>query len=139
MHLNKGCYRGQETVAKVHNVGRPPRRLTLLHLDGSEHALPEPGATVTLGSGDDAKPVGHVTSAARHQELGPIALALIKRSTPADAPLTVDTDSGAVAAAQETAVNPTGESVDRPPPPGPTARGLLVGDKCKAPGGEMPA
>src|SRR5262245_34097081 len=36
VHLDKGCYRGQETVARVHNLGRPPRRLVFLHLDGSE-------------------------------------------------------------------------------------------------------
>src|SRR5207302_1548626 len=34
VHLNKGCYRGQETVARVHNLGHPPRRLVFLHLDG---------------------------------------------------------------------------------------------------------
>src|SRR5699024_12183905 len=37
VHLEKGCYRGQETVAKVHNRGHAPRRLTMLHLDGSEN------------------------------------------------------------------------------------------------------
>ena len=41
VHLQKGCYRGQETVARVHNLGRPPRRLVFLHLDGSGHVLPE--------------------------------------------------------------------------------------------------
>ena len=40
VHMDKGCYRGQETVARVHTLGRPPRRLTLLHLDGSENRLP---------------------------------------------------------------------------------------------------
>ena len=35
VHLEKGCYRGQETVARVHNLGRPPRRLVMLNLDGS--------------------------------------------------------------------------------------------------------
>ena len=97
VHLDKGCYRGQETVARVHNLGRPPRRLVLLHLDGSESELPgarRPGAARTAAT------VGSVTSAARHYELGPIALALVKRSTPADATLV----AGGVAAAQEVIV-----------------------------------
>ena len=98
VHLAKGCYRGQETVARVHNLGRPPRRLVLLHLDGSGHGLPEPGADVLL---EDRK-VGFVTTAARHYELGPIALALVKRNTPADADLLV----GDIAAAQELVVAP---------------------------------
>ncbi len=52
VHLDKGCYRGQETVARVHTLGRPPRRLTLLHLDGSENRLPAAGADVQLGRED---------------------------------------------------------------------------------------
>ncbi len=98
VHLAKGCYRGQETVARVHNLGRPPRRLVFLHLDGSEHALPAHGDPVLLGD----RQVGFVTSAARHHELGPVALALVKRATPADAPLV----AGGVAAAQELVVAP---------------------------------
>ncbi len=78
VHLNKGCYRGQETVAKVHNLGHPPRRLALLQLDGSDAVLPEPGAPVFAG--DDE--VGHITSSARHHEDGPIALALLSRRAP---------------------------------------------------------
>ena len=35
VHLHKGGHRGQETVARVHNLGRPPRRLVFLHLDAS--------------------------------------------------------------------------------------------------------
>ncbi|MFT4231081.1 MAG: glycine cleavage T C-terminal barrel domain-containing protein [Microbacterium sp.] len=100
VHLSKGCYRGQETVAKVHNLGHPPRRLVLLHLDGSDSALPAHGAPVLLG---DAV-AGAVTSAVRHHEEGPIALALVKRTTPADAALVVDADGVLVAAAQETIV-----------------------------------
>lgn len=83
VHLNKGCYRGQETVARTLNLGRPPRRLVLLHLDGSDVALPGHGDQVFLGE----KPVGFIGTAVRHFELGPIALALIKRSTPLDAVL----------------------------------------------------
>jgi len=139
VHLHKGCYRGQETVAKVHNVGRPPRRLTLLHLDGSDAVLPEPGAAVTIGSGEAVREAGHVTSVARHHELGPIALAVIKRATDPSATLAVATDSGPVAASQELIVNADGFSVDRPPPPGPTMRGLLMGKGCSADGGDIPA
>jgi folate-binding protein YgfZ len=106
VHLHKGCYRGQETVARVVNLGRPPRRLVLLHLDGSEHVLPEVGAAVLSGE----REVGRVTSAVRHHELGPIALAVIKRSVPVDAPLT----AGGVAAAQEVVVSAEGASTARP-------------------------
>ena len=84
VHLDKGCYRGQETVARVHNLGRPPRRLVLLHLDGSDSELPAPGDAVQLGGRD----VGRVGTAARHHELGPIALALVKRQVPDEAELT---------------------------------------------------
>jgi len=86
VHLDKGCYRGQETVARVHNLGRPPRRLVLLHLDGSAETLPARGAVVVLGE----RPVGFVGTAVRHHELGPIALALVKRNTPDDASLRID-------------------------------------------------
>lgn len=102
VHLDKGCYRGQETVAKVHNLGHPPRRLAALQLDGSGSVLPERGAVVR--SGEDA--VGVVTSAALHHEEGPIALALVRRSLAVEAPLTVDTADGPVAAAQEEIVPP---------------------------------
>jgi folate-binding protein YgfZ len=81
VHMNKGCYRGQETVAKVFNLGHPPRRLVLLHLDGSRIDLPKSGEKVTL----DGKEIGFLGTVARHHELGPIALAVIKRMTPADA------------------------------------------------------
>lgn len=104
--LHKGCYRGQETVARVVNLGRPPRRLVLLHLDGSEHVLPDPGAVVRHGD----REVGRVTSVARHHELGPIALAVVKRTLPEDATLTVD----GVAAAQEVVVSAEGTSDARP-------------------------
>ena len=121
VHLNKGCYRGQETIARVHNLGRPPRRLAMLHLDGSGHLVPVPGAGVHDTAG---RPVGHVTSVARHHEQGPIALAVLKRSLPEDAPLTVVCDGGDVAAAQEAIVPAEGTSVDRPGARGPVARGL---------------
>lgn len=102
VHLEKGCYRGQETVAKVHNLGHPPRRLLALQLDGSDALLPEPGAEVRA----DGELVGAVTSVARHYEEGPIALALVKRTLSADAVLTVRTGDGDVAASAETIVPP---------------------------------
>ncbi|AWB88409.1 YgfZ/GcvT domain-containing protein [Salinibacterium hongtaonis] len=100
VHLNKGCYRGQETVAKVHNLGHPPRRLVMLHLDGSDSILPQPGDEVVLGD----RAVGAVTSAVRHHELGSIALAVVKRTLDSTATLTVQTSDGPVAAAQEVIV-----------------------------------
>lgn len=135
IHLHKGCYRGQETVAKVHNVGRPPRRLTLLHLDGSGADLPALGAVVTLAGSDG--PVGRVTSVSRHHELGPIALAVLKRSTDPSSTLKVVGDDGPIDASQEVIVNADGFSADRPPKPGPTTKGLLLGKGCKADGGDM--
>jgi tRNA-modifying protein YgfZ len=98
VHLDKGCYRGQETVARVHNLGHPPRRLVFLHLDGSVDRLPGHGDEVAL----DGKAVGFVGSAARHYELGPIGLALVRRTTPVDAALV----AGGVAASQEVVVPP---------------------------------
>jgi folate-binding protein YgfZ len=98
VHMDKGCYRGQETVARVHNLGRPPRRLTLLHLDGTENRLPRISSEVHI----DGKDIGQVGTSARHHELGPIALALLKRNVPIDAQLTVD----GIAAAQEVIVDP---------------------------------
>ncbi len=96
MHLHKGCYRGQETVARVHNLGRPPRRLAFLHLDGSGHVLPEPGSAVEVAG----REVGRLTSVARHHEDGPVALAVLKRSVPEDAECLVD----GIAAAQTVVV-----------------------------------
>ncbi|SNR95947.1 hypothetical protein SAMN06893096_10163 [Geodermatophilus pulveris] len=85
VHLAKGCYRGQETVARVHNLGRPPRRLVLLHLDGLAEQLPEAGTPVLAGT----RTVGRVGTVVRHHELGVVALALVKQSVPMDAELTV--------------------------------------------------
>jgi folate-binding protein YgfZ len=102
VHLDKGCYRGQETVARVHTLGRPPRRLTLLHLDGTENRLPARGSDLFLGSGDARKSIGFVGSSARHHELGPIALAMVKRNVPVDVVLEVD----GMPASQEVVVDP---------------------------------
>jgi folate-binding protein YgfZ len=94
-HVAKGCYRGQETVSKVHNVGRPPRRMLLLHLDGSPEILPETGDPVLHGE----RTVGRVGSVVRHHELGTIALALVKYSVPLDAELLAGQDDRIVQAA----------------------------------------
>ncbi|MFK5635619.1 YgfZ/GcvT domain-containing protein [Ornithinimicrobium sp. LYQ103] len=93
VHLHKGCYRGQETIARVKNLGRPPRRLVFLHLDGSGHVEPGPGTELVPVEG--GRSVGHVTSVARHHEEGPIALAVVKRSTDPAAVLLADTTSAA--------------------------------------------
>ena len=102
VHLSKGCYRGQESVAKVHNLGHPPRRLTFLHLDGSEHSLPDVGDEIRA-SGTE-RVVGKITSTAQHFEMGPIALAVISRSVPEDSDLEVSSSGGLIAATQETIV-----------------------------------
>jgi folate-binding protein YgfZ len=87
VHLHKGCYRGQETVARVHNLGKPPRRLVLVHLSGESDELPEPGTPVTLAG----RVVGFLGTAVQHYELGPIALAVVKRSLADDAELAAGT------------------------------------------------
>ena len=131
VHLTKGCYPGQETVARTLNLGRPPRRLTQLQLDGLTGRLPAPGDVVRLGE----RAVGAVTSVARHHELGPMALALLRRGVPADAALSVDVSEaadgagpggaggappgeravlGRVAAAQELLVSPEGKAQASP-------------------------
>lgn len=102
VHLDKGCYRGQETVAKVHNLGHPPRRLIALQLDGSDALLPDAGAEVYA----NGESVGAITSVARHYQDGPIALALVKRTLTDDAVLSVQTADGVIAASAETIVPP---------------------------------
>lgn len=125
VHLDKGCYPGQETVARTLNLGRPPRRLTLLQLDGADGLAPSPGAGVYLGP----RAVGRVTSVAQHHELGPVALALLRRNLPLDAQLevAVEPGDGRVAAVQEPLVGPEGKagaSLDERPGAG-LRRGLL--------------
>ena len=109
VHLSKGCYRGQESVAKVHNLGHPPRRLTFLHLDGSEHALPDVGDQVRVVGEDTSR--GKITSVAQHFDMGPIALAVISRSVPEDAALEVAGKHGLIAATQEVIVPQSAGSV----------------------------
>jgi len=110
VHLAKGCYRGQETVAKVHNLGHPPRRLVYLHLDGVHDVLPEAGAAL-MHEGNE---VGRITAAARHFEEGPIALALIKRSVDPLALLEVEAD-GVVLTASQLTIVPTDAGRTAPP------------------------
>jgi tRNA-modifying protein YgfZ len=93
VHLDKGCYRGQETVARVQNLGRPPRRLVLVHLAGESDVLPDVGTSVEIGG----RSIGFLGTAVQHHELGPVALAVIKRSIPDDAELTVAGSSAAIA------------------------------------------
>lgn len=86
VHMKKGCYRGQETVAKIYNLGNPPRRLVLLHLDGSDVGFPAVGTKIE----NEGVVVGFIGTVARHHELGTIALAIVKRNTPIEATLSVD-------------------------------------------------
>lgn len=98
VHLHKGCYRGQETIARVHNLGRPPRRIVFVHLDGSGHVLPQAGTPLLAGD----RTVGRLTSVARHHEEGPVALAVVKRALSTEETL----DAAGVAVAQSVIVRP---------------------------------
>ena len=122
VHLTKGCYRGQETVARVANLGRPPRRLVLLHLDAGDEELPEPGDPVLR----DGRVVGRVGTVVQHHELGAVALARVERSVPGDAELVAGVDERAAPARIDPdSVPPEGAA----PPPGRAAqlRGGLRG------------
>lgn len=102
VHLDKGCYRGQETVAKVHNLGQPPRRIALVHLDGSSERPPDHGDRVLLGD----REVGWIGTGVQHYELGPIATAILKRSTPLDAELVVESADGSRVMARQELMSP---------------------------------
>ncbi|WP_330445492.1 folate-binding protein [Kocuria rhizophila] len=134
VHLSKGCYKGQETVARVHNLGHPPRRLTFLDLDGSQHTLPEAGATVEAGG----RVVGRVTAAQLHHEAGPIALAVLKRSVDPEAVLTVRDTQGAAPDAESEPVTEqwaASQTVVVPPDAGSVvgrAQGLMRGPRGTA-------
>ncbi len=104
VHLDKGCYRGQETVARVQNLGKPPRRLVLLHLSGDSEQLPAPGSPVER----DGRAVGFVGTAVQHHELGPIALAIVKRGLTDRDTLTVPGHSAVLDPADAVAELPTG-------------------------------
>jgi tRNA-modifying protein YgfZ len=119
VHLTKGCYRGQETVARVANLGRPPRRMVLLHLDSGDDRLPAPGDPVLR----DGRAVGRVGTVTMHHELGPVALALLKRSVPVDAQLVAGADGREAPAAIDPASVPPDEGVQ----PGRAAQQSLRG------------
>ncbi|MCV7430513.1 CAF17-like 4Fe-4S cluster assembly/insertion protein YgfZ [Mycolicibacterium bacteremicum] len=105
VHLDKGCYRGQETVARVHNLGKPPRMLVLVQLDGSTER-PITGDPLLAGG----RAVGRLGTVVDHVDDGPIALALVKRAIPTDTPL-VTGGQIAVAAAIEADSVPDTEHV----------------------------
>lgn len=89
--FDKGCYLGQETVARLQFRGRANRRLRGLALEG---APPEPGAPVT----NDGREVGRLTSVAVTPDLGPIGLAIVRREVEEGAVVTVGDASARVVA-----------------------------------------
>ncbi len=113
-------------MAKVHNLGHPPRRLVFLHLDGSGHEIPAVGASVNVVHEGVTKQVGQITSVAQHFESGPIALAIVSRTTPIDAEfLIIDENGSTIAATQEVIVPPTaGKAANLP------ARRNLMGGRA---------
>lgn len=124
VHLTKGCYCGQETVARIVNLGKPPRRLVLLQLDGSLSRQAKPGDNIEAGG----RRVGTVTSVARHADLGWIGLGLVRRALATDIDLDVITGEGPIAAAQEVIVDPQGKSSASPDTrPGAEFRGSGLG------------
>lgn len=134
VHLHKGCYSGQESVARIVNMGKPPRRLVLLQLDGSESRTVAVGAEVQARG----RKVGQVTSVARHADWGPMALAVIRRGVALDVQLDVETDDGPIAAAQEVIVDPAGKSSESPKSrPGAELRGMRRGVEGHPPIGGM--
>lgn len=122
VHLDKGCYRGQETVARVANLGRPPRRLVLLHLDGSASYRPETGADVNAGG----RKVGRIGTVIDHFEYGPIALALVKRNVPVDTELVIG-DPEAPENSTSASIDPDLYTADDQVPPGRAAVDRLRG------------
>ncbi|HMI80821.1 MAG TPA: folate-binding protein [Solirubrobacterales bacterium] len=82
--FTKGCYIGQETVARLHYKGKPNRHLRGLRLS----APAEPGQALRLGE----KEVGTMGSAAVSPVLGPIGLAILRREAEPGATLAVGED-----------------------------------------------
>jgi folate-binding protein YgfZ len=72
--FTKGCYVGQETVARLYYRGKPNRQLRGLRLSGPA----SPGDELSL----DGRVVGHLTSVAASPRVGPIGLALVRREAP---------------------------------------------------------
>ncbi len=81
--LTKGCYPGQEPIARLHYRGHANRALRVLAVEGEE--LPGPDAELRLGD----KAVGRVTSAA-HSNGGIVALAYVRTDVPVDAELDLE-------------------------------------------------
>jgi folate-binding protein YgfZ len=75
VHLDKGCYPGQETVARVHNRGQVQRRLAGLRFDDSGAEPPQPRTDLLT---EDGRRAGQVRSVVRHPRLGPIGLAYVR-------------------------------------------------------------
>jgi tRNA-modifying protein YgfZ len=93
--FTKGCYVGQETVARLHYKGKPNR-----HLRGLRLSRPaETGAELRLGD----RAVGRLTSSVLSPSLGPIGLALVRREAAPGARIEV-TDGDAVATAEVVAL-----------------------------------
>jgi tRNA-modifying protein YgfZ len=100
--FTKGCYVGQETVARLFYRGKPNR-----HLRGLRLSAPAPaGAPVMLGD----REVGRLGSVADSPRLGPIALALVRREAEPGASVAVG-DAGAVAEVVELPFEPPGDAV----------------------------
>jgi len=111
VHLSKGCYRGQETVSKVHNLGHPPRRLAILNLEQGD-MIANPGDEVNYQD----KVVGKVVAAGLHFDEGSIALALLNRNTPY-LDLQVQSGESVIAATQTTLVpHDAGKAANLPRP-----------------------
>lgn len=125
VHLQKGCYRGQETVSRVANLGRPPRSLVLVHLPSADDPLPPPGTPLLAAEGGRA--VGRVGTAVRHHELGSVALALVKRSVtagPGDVWVATDPERGIPGPGT---IDPDSVPPDTGEPPGRAAMRRLQG------------
>lgn len=111
VHLSKGCYRGQETVSKVHNLGHPPRRLAILNLEQGD-MIASPGDEISY----QEKVVGKVVAAGLHFEEGSIALALLNRNTPY-LDLAVQSGQSSIAATQTMLVpHDAGKAANLPRP-----------------------
>ncbi|MET0227968.1 MAG: folate-binding protein [Actinomycetota bacterium] len=80
VHMDKGCYPGQETVARVHNLGQVQRRLAGLVFqpspNGGGDGLPTPRTDLVT---DDGRRAGQLRSVVDHPALGPIGLAYVRR------------------------------------------------------------
>jgi folate-binding protein YgfZ len=84
--FSKGCYPGQEPIARLHYRGHPNRRLRVVELD----AVPEHDASLLY----DRREVGRVTSAAPRGDGSVVALAYVRTEVPDDAPLALAARAG---------------------------------------------